>query len=574
MNLIPSKLIRSESNAEKKIFKLFSECKNHSKTYIFHSLSLAEHNYKREGEIDFLVVGTEGIFAIEVKGGRVSRRGDTWVFTNMRGNESYKRESPFDQARTAIYSLQRSVIDTLGEDYRHMAFGYGVAFPDIVFDIVSPEWSNDIVYDANYRGDIDNYLNNLMGYWKAKSNRSGPLTNKQVQKLVEYLRGEFSTVREISADINETENQLIKLTKQQATIIESIGDNPRVWIEGAAGTGKTLLAYEQIRKLQLSETGGLYICFNRLLASYIKTAYETEFKDKEKLVKICTVHNLFLSSIDQSSSALRNIPRDNKFYKQILPEMVKSNLDSIEKYEHVIIDEAQDIFINTYVEAIGAFIKGGWSTGSWSVFLDPENQKNLYELIESRVVDEIKGHAAKFKLTVNCRNTNEIDREARLVSGYRTTAVPQIDGMPVKRIWYNDDFDQATKLTRYINEELLDKGVTADEMVILSAKNDRDSLAGSGRLRLRNNLQSYTDHKWQEASGKIATSTISSFKGLEKPIVIITDIESLEGEWMSTINYVGHTRASSLLIVCARKDLRKLYQQRALDLLPSTEEGE
>ena len=566
MNLIPSKIIHTESSAERKLFEYFRKSDKFSDSYVFHSLNLAEHSHKREGEIDFLIVGKRGVFAIEVKGGRIARRGNLWIYTNRYGTENVKKESPFDQAKTAIYSLQKSIVSSLGSDYHSLIFGYGVAFPDIEFDILTPEWSPSIIFDEKDGTDIDLYLERLFTHWEAKTKNGTYLSSKQVHKLVEYLRGDFNTIRRISSDIKETESQLIKLTRQQALIMESIKGNPRIWIEGSAGTGKTLLAYEQIRRLQLEGVESVYVCFNRLLASYIKTVYESEYAGVHKFVTISTVHNLFINSLDknQHGSILNNTPRNNEFYSNILPVEITKISSSVSKFKYIIIDEAQDVFNYKYIEALESYIDGGWDKGKWSIFLDIENQKNLYDKVDVETVGRLSDYAAKYVLSVNCRNTREIALEAELVSGLGCAADTAIEGLPVKRLWYSDAFDQASKLSEYINNALLENGVDPSSIAVLSPKNDRDSIVGSGRLRLKKGIHRYDNHHWNVSNDEITACSISGFKGLERSIVIVTDIETMEGDWISTINYVGFTRASSLLIICANIKLKKVYQNMAL----------
>ena len=51
----------------------------------YHSLNLSEHLYKEWSEIDFLLVGPQGIFIFEVKGGRVIIKDGIWEYTDRYG---------------------------------------------------------------------------------------------------------------------------------------------------------------------------------------------------------------------------------------------------------------------------------------------------------------------------------------------------------------------------------------------------------------------------------------------------------------------------------------------------------
>lgn len=63
-----------KSNAERRIFEWFKAAPETDNWIVLHSLGIATHNRVIYGETDFLVLAPNlGIFALEVKGGRVRR---------------------------------------------------------------------------------------------------------------------------------------------------------------------------------------------------------------------------------------------------------------------------------------------------------------------------------------------------------------------------------------------------------------------------------------------------------------------------------------------------------------------
>src|SRR4051794_16284277 len=64
----------------------------------FHSLNVSDHEYKRWGELDFVLLSPYGLFAIEVKGGGVSCHEGLWTYTDRNGLEHRSSEGPFRQA--------------------------------------------------------------------------------------------------------------------------------------------------------------------------------------------------------------------------------------------------------------------------------------------------------------------------------------------------------------------------------------------------------------------------------------------------------------------------------------------
>ena len=68
--------------------------------------------------------------------------------------------------------------------------------------------------------------------------------------------------------VNDSERRLLRLTEEQYYLLDLLGGNARCLFEGAAGTGKTLLALEFARRCSRSGDRVLLICFNRLLGDW------------------------------------------------------------------------------------------------------------------------------------------------------------------------------------------------------------------------------------------------------------------------------------------------------------------
>ena len=69
MRMIPGAAYDTHSQAEKRIFDRLRTALDESYT-AYHSLKPARHSHKRFPEIDFVICSTEGLYVIEVKGGR------------------------------------------------------------------------------------------------------------------------------------------------------------------------------------------------------------------------------------------------------------------------------------------------------------------------------------------------------------------------------------------------------------------------------------------------------------------------------------------------------------------------
>lgn len=80
-------------------------------------------------------------------------------------------------------------------------------------------------------------------------------SSEDVRYLAALLRGDFDCAVVMSALLRNTDEALIALTKEQYRCLDQLDDNPRCLIYGPAGTGKTLLAVEEVKKSAAEETG-------------------------------------------------------------------------------------------------------------------------------------------------------------------------------------------------------------------------------------------------------------------------------------------------------------------------------
>lgn len=126
-----------KSSAERKIFEWFQNALGTDKWIVLHSLGITTHNKVIYGETDFLVLAPQlGIFALEVKGGRVKRENGIWYFTNRYGKTNSKVRGPFEQAKDGIFSIVDAMKKRVDIEHHHIPnvlFGYGVMFPDIEY---------------------------------------------------------------------------------------------------------------------------------------------------------------------------------------------------------------------------------------------------------------------------------------------------------------------------------------------------------------------------------------------------------------------------------------------------------
>jgi superfamily I DNA/RNA helicase len=105
--------------------------------------------------------------------------------------------------------------------------------------------------------------------------------------------------------------------------------------------------------------------------------------------------------------------------------------------------------------------------------------------------------------------------------------------------------------------ELAAQGYEFNEIVVLSPRRGDSAAATATDPWLRQILVVIGDDPTRSRKGRVRYGTIHSFKGLEAPAVILTDIDDGTVPGFEALLYVGMTRATDrLTMIAARGALR------------------
>ena len=565
MKLIPDYINNSASGSEKRLFEAFKNCRGLDGWFCLHSLGVSRHASKREGEIDFLLVGPEGLFVLEVKGGQVERKDGVWLVSD--GSKRYgKRESPFSQARSALYSLTNDLAKNAGWRPGGHVFGYGVVFAGAEFKISGPEWDPAIVCDkSDLKQPMGAYVKRLAGYWRARGKGRRKLSQRQIKELVGYLRGDFEAVATLSDQVSDSEREIARLTGEQVRFLDAAAQNPRILLLGAAGAGKTMMAVEMLKRRLAQGQSVLLICYNKLLAAHLKELLRRSVGAGNYIVD--TLHNFMRDHIDMPDGRIDAAADKRELFAREFPNKFLAAAESRppDRFDYLIVDEAQDIMAPKYLEVLDRTVAGGLAGGQWLVCMD-DNQNIYSGAAEAEAaLASLKDKAAVLSLSVNCRNTPNIAKATELVTGIDIAGVRKRGGASVKYLWYKDREDQLRKVSGFI-KDLFKEGFAAGDITVLSPRAAAASLTGAGLRPLFDMHQLGSDGLPAASMKSIGYATIQAYKGLENKIVILTDIESISSA-KRLLNYVGFTRARALLAVAVKSDQRPGFRKRVKSLL-------
>ena len=556
-----------KSNAERKIFEWFQNAPGTDKWIVLHSLGIATHNKVIYGETDFLVLAPKpGIFALEVKGGRVRRENGIWYFTNRYGKTNSKVRGPFDQARDGIFSIVDAMKKRIDIEHRHIEnvlFGYGVMFPDIEFTSTGIEEEQWQVFDSRDGANVKQFIKRLSDGAKAKwESHYGPVNDSKlpdssdVRYIASLLRGDFDCTVPMSAQLRNASDALIALTKEQYRCLDQLDDNPRCLIQGPAGTGKTLLAIEEVKKSVARGEKVALFCFNANLADWLSSYFEN-MPEAVRPKYIGTFHK-YMTQVAREAGLLPIYPQDSdkiqQYYQSDLPEAAAiALLDGGELYDKIVVDEAQDLIRDSYLEVMSTCLEKGLSRGRWTMFGDFSMQAIYADgMSGAGMIEKLEDQTAfiRFKLTINCRNTKPICKEIETVTGFKAphNLWTKVDGPPVQYITWSTMENQCKKLQTLL-KQLADAHISPEQITILSPKRRDDSVVSM--------LDGYPIKDFKVPIGVNTTfCTIQAYKGLENTVIILTDIENFSSD---KLMYVGLSRACSGLFILETDAAKREY---------------
>lgn len=543
------------SSAERKLFTVLQEQLPSTWT-VLHSLGLASHARKPWAEIDFVLVGPEGVYCLEAKGGGVSRHNGLWNFMDRYGNVSAKAEGPFEQVGSAAAALYRFLKE---HGVSNANVGYGVMMPDIVFREVGPDIELAVLYDStDSEQSIKAYVQRLAGYWQKRLKRDAdPLTANECARIVDVLRGDFDFRKPLSRVAQDVCNELLSLTTEQYKALDTMEENPRCIVKGGAGTGKTLLAAEEARRAANESKRVLLCCFSRNLADFLKGAID------DPRIRVESLHRLMYSYIS-SAGLVRSLPdaEEHYLYEVGYPQTCIEALTCLPKFEPfdtVIVDEAQDLMLDTYLAVLDLLVQNGLTGGTWRFFLDPK--QNVFKGIQQGIHERLKQcHPAVATLHVNCRNTRPIAVNTALLCGLPHDNVARATGPDVEMYWFRDQSHEHRMLSKFI-VRLCSDGIRPEQIMILSPFRLSSSVVQRG-LDCPFSIADVSDSGFPSA-GSVGFSTIPAFKGLEADFVAVVDINHLVSPETTSFAYVATSRARVLLGVFIDEQSRADFEQRS-----------
>jgi superfamily I DNA/RNA helicase len=322
------------------------------------------------------------------------------------------------------------------------------------------------------------------------------------------------------------------------------------------------------------------ICFNRLLGDWFANEIRITAAGMDvtagRFYK-CLRETIVSSAIAGEFQVAEQQSHDSELFDTVYPLYGQLALEaSGKRFDVIVMDEAQDLVRPAVLDLLDFWVKGGLRDGRWAFFGDfhrqaiygNERPENVYQLISARC-----GFCARASLTQNCRNTRRIGEETALLSGFEAPPyrMGQVDGAPVDYLDYSDAESASSALEKVLSRLAREPHISQDDVMILSRHRLEQSAAGTLVDSAVFRIQS-VEH-FASKDGRIPTfrfATARAFKGMESKIVVLCDVDRIDGDDERSLLYVAMSRARSLLTVLlherTKSAVREAFKKRLSDL--------
>ena len=511
--------------------------------YVFHSfrISTVQDNTFHESETDFVIFHKKhGVICLEAKAGHIKYKDGYWYYAS---GIPMHNDGPFNQARSNKWKLIKYIKNSKAcALVDKCKFLHAVWFPSVSDNelrsmTLPPEADKALVLTKEALADPEKFLTRI--YSIELPNRiETNLTEAEAQKLIrEIFCPQFNVFPSASLDSDLKKLVFHRLLREQAGILNFLEDQRSASINGAAGTGKTMIAIEKAQRNAAENQSTLFLCYNSQLKKFLSENYSNP-----------KIHYYTIAGL--ACKLCNTTFPDYKRMKNVLEDMYFSGTFP---YDHVVVDEGQDfgseILEQTDILQLihDLIIDNEEKNGTFYVFYD-----RLQLIQADKIPQFIEDSDCKLTLYRNCRNTENIAvTSLRPISERKPKLLENaVKGTPAK-IHFCDTEAKAMEELDMTIDNILAEGFK--DVVILTCKTEDSSLLKSG----------IKDGRYRN---KYRFTTCRKFKGLEADAIILIDVD---GESFNPDNvliyYVGTSRARLRLDV-----ITMLSDEECLDILQNT----
>jgi hypothetical protein len=529
------------SNAERKIWD--------------HLIKLPEEYHVFAGvlgiqtEIDFLITHPhKGILLIEVKGGFVSNKKingrDHMTSQGLKGIADIK--NPFLQVSSQHYDF----LNRLREQGLFNKFWIPSSFAVCLPDNEHFEGDYPDSYEANRL-----VLRGHLSYLQDKIDQLFELSKKSAHKSFgregqDAIRNFLIPKEILFSEIIEQNAKMYTYDPEKSVLSIFHRDdhfNNHIMIEGAAGTGKTTIAIEAAQRLHLAKKHTLVLCYNDPLKWHL----QAKLKNLES-IDVYNFHDFCIEMAKKSNHSRKNEfdqkrgdPNSREFWQKDANDILLESLchlgDQIEKFDALIVDEAQDFCFDWY--------------STIKLVLKEDAKEYIFQDVNQKIYDRSFSDSQKDQFIIHLNTNHRLPADILDMSEKYVTNLLQDTNytnlmrqrLIIKNIQNKEEL--APRLEKIINELITKEKVRAQDIAVLTPRVP-NKIESFKRFLSGNNKTFKAEFRISEKQRSgVLFETIHRFKGLESPIVIMTELSAFPKDKFQNLLYTGLTRAHIALII-------------------------
>jgi hypothetical protein len=501
--------------------------------WLLHGVRITNELGDREGDV-IVMWPQKGIAFIEVKGGYVTPK------TNgkfLQGSGANKHEiDPIGQAHAAMHQIKDWVLSHTSLKYWYTIVAMA-AFPNSVLER-SYESTRAKRTQFIDRDDLINASDFVKKSLDLHSGHAIAPAQEDLDRISQALEANILDVTDPAslALLIDSRTEIVnELAKENLKLLDFVSELNRFDVRGAAGTGKTALALELAKQLKREGKRVVFLCYSRALSAHIR--HQVESWDKaERIDVVKTFHAL-------AQDWGVNVPSDatDEFWELTATlEFIQRAIQApeSEKFDAVIVDEAQDFGENWWIAAT-ELLKDKASGGLYAF-------GDLGQGIFGRSGTAGLG-LTPLRLHKNLRNAQPIADAANHLTETPTPAVG-LDGPEIRFVQIPEDAEDveiiyaADDTVEYLRDDY------GPEHIALLTTKSRHPVH---REMADRDPDAYLKTLWK--TDDVFYGTVSGFKGLERNCVILT-VNGFHAEVdPKRLLYVGITRARDFLVIVAKR---------------------
>lgn len=487
---------------------------------VFYSVvwySKDEENNRINSESDFVIVDqNKGFICIEVKGGvRYVHQDDKYIVYNSDGENIIKRISAFQQAENSMRYFLNNYENIYNSEFKGV-YGFMAAFPNYEIKNDVERYFNQVketTIDINDMENLEECIRRCFLYWNRKNQTLPELfVSESKKKLCEMFKRTYAIEASKGALIEYKNSELEKINSVQHNIINLLVNYNEFAMKGAAGTGKSWIAYQMACLNAIANSRPtLLVSKSTLLANYFRN-----------IKNISNYTNFDIISLQQLKEKLG------------ITDIENYQITDNNRYSVILVDEAQDFTAEEAFFIRDLLIKD--KNSKFYVFYDDE--QNIYSNNLDETLNKFMVDLPAFVLTENLRNTKNIYDWARERTSLGEASFSnQIDG-PEPLMQSFRTINQIGKYISQVINTLTKKDKVPMEYINIVIDDDifEEFASDSFDFSVRNELSS-------KNCDYISVFSTSEYKGMESNVIFY--IHKKDSGY--SYKYVGLTRARFFL---------------------------